>query len=69
VLEVGRGATEEAADACLSDPVQDEPVHASPHRTQRRFVATHQRQHDLVRTHRHELEVGVERGEEALGRC
>src|SRR5450759_1016614 len=58
---------EEAANACLSDPVQDEAVQASPHRAQGRFVAPHQRQHDLVRAQRHELEIGIESREEALG--
>jgi hypothetical protein len=67
VLEVGRDAMEKAANACLSDAVQDEPVNGSPHRAQGRFVAPHQRQHDLVRAHRHELKIGVESREEALG--
>jgi hypothetical protein len=58
---------EEAPNAGLSDPVQDEPAHASPQLAQGRFVAPHQRQHDLVSAHRHELEIRVESREETLG--
>lgn len=60
------GAMEESTDACLSDTVQDKSIHAPSQCAQRRFVATHQREHDLVTPQRHELEIGVQGGEEAL---